>query len=67
MLFFLSSFSQSKLLAHRAAAVVPERMERMEKAVRDRDFAAFGKLTMEDSNQVPPRAGTRVQGLGFSV
>jgi mevalonate pyrophosphate decarboxylase len=54
-------------LAHRAAAVVPERMERMEKAVRDRDFAAFGKLTMEDSNQVPPRAGTRVQGLGFSV
>jgi diphosphomevalonate decarboxylase len=41
----------SKLLAHRAAAVVPERLERIEKAIADKDFETFAKITMEDSNQ----------------
>mmetsp|Transcript_4948 Transcript_4948/g.17914 ORF Transcript_4948/g.17914 Transcript_4948/m.17914 type:complete len:340 (-) Transcript_4948:18-1037(-) len=45
------SVRTSKLLAHRAQAVVPDRMVRMEQAIKDKDFAAFGKLTMEDSNQ----------------
>jgi diphosphomevalonate decarboxylase len=46
-----TSVQTSELLKHRAAAVVPERMARMEQALRERDFAAFGKLTMQDSNQ----------------
>ena len=46
-----NSVKTSKLLAHRAAAVVPERMQRMEQAVLKKDFEAFAKLTMEDSNQ----------------
>jgi len=30
---------------------VPERMTRMARCIRDRDFEAFGQLTMQDSNQ----------------
>ncbi|KAF4313565.1 Diphosphomevalonate decarboxylase [Botryosphaeria dothidea] len=40
----------SDLFWHRADKIVPERMRRMEEAVRDRDFAAFGALAMRDSN-----------------
>lgn len=46
-----TSVQTSTLLPHRAAVVVPERMALMEKALLERDFAAFGKLTMQDSNQ----------------
>eukprot|EP00049_Salpingoeca_infusionum_P012515 m.228984 g.228984 ORF g.228984 m.228984 type:complete len:418 (+) comp15199_c0_seq2:382-1635(+) len=41
----------SPFLKHRAEVVVPERMAAMEKAIQDRDFHAFGKITMQDSNQ----------------
>ena len=46
-----TSVKTSKLLAHRAASVVPERMVRMEEAYLARDFAAFAQLAMADSNQ----------------
>lgn len=41
----------SALLQHRIKNVVPERMETMEQAIRDRDFDAFARHTMADSNQ----------------
>ncbi|GMF55857.1 unnamed protein product [Phytophthora fragariaefolia] len=41
----------SPLLAYRAKNLVPERMKTMERAILDRDFQAFGTLTMQDSNQ----------------
>ena len=47
----MTSVETSPLLAHRAAAVVPTRMEQMEKAYLDRDFSTFAELTMRDSNQ----------------
>ena len=47
----VTSVETSPLLAHRAAAIVPERMSRMEAAYLARDFPAFARLTMEDSNQ----------------
>jgi diphosphomevalonate decarboxylase len=40
----------SSLMEHRINAVVPKRMRAMEKAVQDRDFDAFARLTMKDSN-----------------
>lgn len=46
-----TSVATSPLLAHRAAAVVEPRLKEMEAAVGARDFATFGKLTMQDSNQ----------------
>ena len=46
-----TSVATSHLLAHRAAAVVPERMNTMIQACRDKDFQTFGQLTMQDSNQ----------------
>ena len=45
------SVQNSDLLKHRAAHVVPERMKQMEKAILDRNFNEFGKLTIQDSNQ----------------
>lgn len=45
------SVQNSDLLKHRAANVVPERMKAMEKAILDRNFDEFGKLTIQDSNQ----------------
>ncbi|KAF2864105.1 MVD1, mevalonate pyrophosphate decarboxylase [Piedraia hortae CBS 480.64] len=42
--------ASSSLMEHRIKHVVPERMQEMEQAVRDRDFAAFADLTMRDSN-----------------
>jgi len=46
-----TSVETSELLKYRAATVVPERMKQMEAAWRARDFDAFGRLTMQDSNQ----------------
>jgi diphosphomevalonate decarboxylase len=40
----------SKLFRERVRTVVPEHMELMEKAIKERDFEAFGKVTMADSN-----------------
>ncbi|GAA5914155.1 hypothetical protein JCM6882_004941 [Rhodosporidiobolus microsporus] len=41
----------SALLQHRIKHVVPARMERISSAIRARDFDAFAKETMADSNQ----------------
>lgn len=41
----------SALFSHRAANVVPQRMEAMKAAIRERDFKAFAAHTMADSNQ----------------
>jgi diphosphomevalonate decarboxylase len=46
-----TSRATSSLLAHRAAHVVPQRMKDMEVAWLAKDFSAFAKLTMQDSNQ----------------
>ncbi|NXX77506.1 MVD1 decarboxylase, partial [Urocolius indicus] len=46
-----TSVATSPLLKHRAEVVVPERLERMTRSIRERDFEAFGQLTMQDSNQ----------------
>lgn len=35
----------------RAKALVPARMAEMARCIRERDFQAFGQLTMKDSNQ----------------
>ncbi len=40
----------SSLFRTRAEVVVPERMQQMERAITDRDFDAFARLTMQDSN-----------------
>lgn len=47
----VTSVATSALLAHRAAVVVPARMQAMEKAWADQDFSTFAKITMQDSNQ----------------
>ncbi|XP_026142165.1 diphosphomevalonate decarboxylase isoform X3 [Carassius auratus] len=39
------------ILVYRADVVVPSRMEKMIRVIRERDFPAFGELTMKDSNQ----------------
>ncbi|KAJ2162735.1 diphosphomevalonate decarboxylase [Coemansia sp. RSA 552] len=41
----------SALFAERVRNVVPQRMDEMRKAILARDFAAFAKITMQDSNQ----------------
>ncbi|NXG78524.1 MVD1 decarboxylase, partial [Baryphthengus martii] len=46
-----TSVETSPLLKHRAEVVVPERLELMMRHIRERDFEAFGRLTMQDSNQ----------------
>ncbi|KAJ7311933.1 hypothetical protein JRQ81_006254 [Phrynocephalus forsythii] len=46
-----TSVETSLLLKHRASAVVPERMAEMIRHIQRRDFEAFGKLTMQESNQ----------------
>lgn len=46
-----TSVETSPLLAHRAAEVVPGRLEEMETAYHARDFATFATLAMQDSNQ----------------
>uniref|UniRef100_A0A672P055 Diphosphomevalonate decarboxylase n=1 Tax=Sinocyclocheilus grahami TaxID=75366 RepID=A0A672P055_SINGR len=46
-----TSVETSQLLKYRADVVVPSRMEEMIRVIRERDFPAFGELTMKDSNQ----------------
>ncbi|CZR59609.1 probable MVD1-mevalonate pyrophosphate decarboxylase [Phialocephala subalpina] len=40
----------SELFQRRAEIVVPKHMELMEKAIKEKDFATFGKVTMMESN-----------------
>ena len=44
--------ASSSLFEHRVKEVVPKRMRAMEKAVQERDFEAFARLTMKDSNSL---------------
>lgn len=46
-----TSVATSLLLKHRATEIVPARMIAIEKAFLEKDFDAFGQLTMADSNQ----------------
>ncbi|XP_062442370.1 diphosphomevalonate decarboxylase isoform X2 [Rhea pennata] len=46
-----TSVDTSPLLKHRAEALVPERIARMARHIRERDLEGFGQLTMRDSNQ----------------
>jgi len=46
-----NSVATSPLLKHRAEQIVAERMEQIEKAIKERDFETFGKITMQESNQ----------------
>ncbi len=41
----------SPLLQHRIKEVVPQRMEAISEAIKGRDFDAFARITMADSNQ----------------
>ncbi|EOD47528.1 putative diphosphomevalonate decarboxylase protein [Neofusicoccum parvum UCRNP2] len=45
-----TTVATSSLFAARANETVPLRMRQMEEAIRARDFAAFARLTMKDSN-----------------
>lgn len=42
--------STSELFQRRAEVVVPRHMLKMEKAIKEKDFEAFGKVTMMESN-----------------
>ena len=44
-----TSVETSSLIQHRADAIVPLRMKQMEKAILNRDFQTFGRLTMKVS------------------
>lgn len=46
-----NSVLTSDLLKHRAEHCVPERTERILKAINDTDFQSFGEITIKDSNQ----------------
>ncbi|KAL3795248.1 hypothetical protein HJC23_008333 [Cyclotella cryptica] len=46
-----TSVTTSRLLEYRAKHVVPQRMKEIEKAIQEKDFESFGKVTMMDSNQ----------------
>lgn len=41
----------SELFAERVRRIVPKRMEAIQKAIANRDFATFAEITMKDSNQ----------------
>lgn len=45
-----NTVTTSRLFQRRAESVVPAHMSAMRTAIRDRDFAAFAKLTMMESN-----------------
>lgn len=45
-----ATVATSTLFCERAVNTVPRRMEEMKKAITDRDFETFGKVTMRDSN-----------------
>lgn len=46
-----TSVATSTLLQHRIHNVVPQRMKEIEEAFLNKNFGAFGELTMKDSNQ----------------
>jgi len=46
-----NSVMTSDLLKHRAQNCVPERTERILKAINEKDFQSFGEITIKDSNQ----------------
>lgn len=41
----------SELLQHRIKHVVPERANKIQRAIVEKDFKSFAELTMKDSNQ----------------
>jgi diphosphomevalonate decarboxylase len=45
-----TTVATSSLFQSRAAETVPARMQEMQNAIKNKDFEAFGKLTMMDSN-----------------
>jgi len=45
-----ATVATSTLFERRAAEVVPQRMEKMTRAIQQRDFETFADLTMKDSN-----------------
>jgi diphosphomevalonate decarboxylase len=45
-----STVRTSTLFALRPASVVPQRMVAMRKAIQEKDFESFAKITMQDSN-----------------
>ncbi|KFY58361.1 hypothetical protein V496_06170 [Pseudogymnoascus sp. VKM F-4515 (FW-2607)] len=45
-----TTVATSELSQHRVKTVVPKHMEQMIKAVKDKDFELFGKVTMVESN-----------------
>lgn len=45
------SMETSELLRHRIKNVVPERTDKMQQAIIEKDFKTFAELTMKDSNQ----------------
>uniref|UniRef100_A0A1L8DZH7 Diphosphomevalonate decarboxylase n=1 Tax=Nyssomyia neivai TaxID=330878 RepID=A0A1L8DZH7_9DIPT len=45
------SVKTSPLIDYRAKNVVPERVQRISRAIQERDFETFANITMQDSNQ----------------
>lgn len=45
------SVANSELLKYRADVCVPKRVNDMEEAILEKNFPAFGELTMKESNQ----------------
>lgn len=45
------SLETSELLQHRIVHVVPERANKIQRAIIEKDFKSFAELTMKDSNQ----------------
>ena len=45
-----TTVATSSLFAARASETVPRRMQDMQKAIKEKDFETFGKVTMMDSN-----------------
>ncbi|TVY59205.1 Diphosphomevalonate decarboxylase [Lachnellula cervina] len=45
-----TTVATSELFQRRAEIVVPKHMEEMEKAIKEKDFEAFGRVTMKESN-----------------
>lgn len=46
------SMETSELLKYRAKNVVPERTNRIQQAIIEKDYKTFAELTMKDSNQM---------------
>lgn len=46
-----STVQTSPLMKYRCETVVPQRMSDMERAILERDFPSFARLTIQDSNQ----------------